>query len=122
MIKILFEEGKFRFRNYQVIEGHMGILICAQAPQQLENSAYLGFQITTLAIYWKLFLKTQNFSNNSMSCYLPEHYTVKQTKKYHNARKVSTPDSALLFPVKTPWNREHGLGDTLQFNVPGDQG
>lgn len=84
----------------------MDILICAraQAPQQLKNSASLSFQ-TTLAIYWKLFLKVQNFSNNRMSSF-PKHYKVKQTKKYHNAKQVSTPDSALLFPVKTPWNSE----------------
>lgn len=96
-LKILCEEGKLSFEDYQVIKGYIHILIPALAPWQQNSSAALGLQITML--FTGNFLERQNFSNNSMSCYLSVHYMVKQTKKYHHARKVSTSDCALLFHV-----------------------
>lgn len=59
MLKILSEEGKLSFEDYQVIKGYIHILIPTLAPQQLNSSAAHGFQIATLTIYWKLFLKTE---------------------------------------------------------------
>lgn len=36
--------------------------------------------------------------------------------------KVSTSDSARSFPIKTPQSIENWLEDTLQLNIPSDQG